>query len=365
MLSRRIGIARSSELIPNRVKRHGCVSESDLRFWLMADVAPFLIWISGPDGRWTYLNKPWLRFTGRTLREEVGHGWTESLHPADLENCLNTYNEAHPSQKPFVREYRLRRHDLSYRWISETAMPRFDKQGAFEGYTGSCIDITETRKAAERASHDLNQRLIRAQEEERARLARELHDDITQRLACFAIDIGRVERGLPLAELVTTVGAVREGIARLSDDVHALSYQLHPSLLSELGFADALRAECERFSKNESIPAAVNLSGVPTSLSRDAQLGLFRIAQESLRNIVRHARATTVEVTLTRKDGGVQLVINDNGVGFEPLKRNGMSLGLASMRERMRLLGGALDVVSAPGRGTHVRAWAPLEQQTL
>src|SRR5690242_15237949 len=96
------------------------------------------------------------------------------------------------------------------------------------------IEITQEMidpKEAEHASRELNQRLIRAQEEERARLARELHDDITQRLACLAIDVGRAERGLPLSELATTMREVREGLARLCDDVHALSYELHPSLL--------------------------------------------------------------------------------------------------------------------------------------
>jgi len=218
----------------------------------------------------------------------------------------------------------------------------------------------------ERGSVELNQRLIRAQEEERARLGRELHDDITQRLACLAIEIGRAERGLPLSELATTICEVREGLARLCDDVHALSYELHPSLLNDLGFADALRAECERFSRRESIPASVILCAIPHTLSSDVQLGLFRIAQEALRNIVRHARATAVEVTVTHGNRGLQLVVHDNGTGFEPaLKRNRTSLGLASMRERMRLLGGGFEVDSAPGRGTNIKAWVPLEEELL
>ena len=155
---------------------------------------------------------------------------------------------------------------------------------------------------------------------------------------------------------------VREGLSRLSEDVHALSYKLHPSLLDDLGLIDALRAECERFSRREAISSEVKLRDVPESVSRDADLGLFRVTQEALRNVARHARASEVEVTLRRMDGGLQLAVRDNGAGFEPsLKRERLSLGLASMRERMRLLGGELNIESAPGCGTRIVAWVPVK----
>src|SRR6185295_3625955 len=156
------------------------------------------------------------------------------------------------------------------------------------------------RKEAERTSRELNQRLIQAQEEERSRLARELHDDITQRLARLAIDAGRAEHGLPPAAMGTMMREIREGLSRLSEDVHALSYKLHPSMLDDLGLADALRAECERFSKQQSIIAVIKLRDIPKSLPRDAGLGLFRVTQEALRNVARHAHASTVEIALAR-----------------------------------------------------------------
>jgi signal transduction histidine kinase len=225
---------------------------------------------------------------------------------------------------------------------------------------GAAVDITE-RKRAEEAARDLSGRLIKTQEEERARLARELHDDITQRLARLAIDVGRCEFGsaeVPPAEFAR---GVREELVRLSDDVHALSYRLHPSVLEDLGLSEALKAEAERFTRQEGIPAEVTLREVPEPFAHDAALCLFRVLQEALRNVARHAHADRVEVTLRGWDAGLQLAVRDNGRGFDPaLERDRPSLGLASMRERVLLLGGELDLESAPGQGTTVVAWVPL-----
>jgi signal transduction histidine kinase len=151
-------------------------------------------------------------------------------------------------------------------------------------------------------------------------------------------------------------------LVRLSEDVHALSYRLHPALLEDLGLTAALKAECERFSRQESVSVGVKLEEIPAEIPSDTGLCLFRVTQEALRNVVRHARAPAAEVSLRPLDGGLQLAVADTGVGFDSgRQRQRPSLGLASMRERVRLLGGELDVESAPGHGTTVLAWVPLE----
>lgn len=221
------------------------------------------------------------------------------------------------------------------------------------------------RRRAEAAAHDLSRRLIHAHEEERARLARELHDDLTQRLAFLAIAVGRVEQGTAAASPAETAREVREGLARLSEDVHALSYRLHPSILDDLGLAEALKAESERFTRRESMPVELKLRDIPASLPCPVALCLFRVAQEALWNTARHAHARKVAVSLRGLDGGVQLAVQDDGCGFDPaLQRNRPSLGLASMRERVHLLGGELDVESAPSQGTTIVAWAPLKGES-
>ncbi len=207
-------------------------------------------------------------------------------------------------------------------------------------------------RLADALRRDLSRRLIRAHEAERARLGRELHDDVTQRLAVLAIDVGRVERGGDKVLVTEIIRGIREGLVRLSEDIHALSYRLHPALLEDLGLAEALKAECERFARQESISADVKLRDVPDEVPPETALCLFRVAQEALRNVARHAKAGQVEVSVRALDGSLQLAVHDDGVGFEPaMQRTRPSLGLASMRERVSLVDGELDIQSAPGHG--------------
>jgi signal transduction histidine kinase len=228
-------------------------------------------------------------------------------------------------------------------------------------FTGFVRDITE-RKQAERTARELSGRLINAQEAERSRLARELHDDITQRLARLAIDAGRAEAGRNGDGSREMMREVRDGLVRLSEDVHSLSYRLHPALLEDLGLADALRAECERFARQESVPVEIKLEQVPPNTTKGAGLCLFRVTQEALRNVARHAHAHSAAVSLRPFDGGLQLAVRDTGIGFDPgQQRHSPSLGLASMRERVHLLRGELDIESAPNQGTSIVAWVPLD----
>ena len=219
------------------------------------------------------------------------------------------------------------------------------------------------RLNAQEESRTLSQRLITAHEDERKHLARALHDDVTQRLALLAIDAAQAERGLPAAPANGAWRKMREELVRLSEDVHSLAYRLHPSILDELGLVPALRAECDRFSRQESIPVNVRLRDLPGEIPREIALCLFRVCQESLRNAARHAHAHAVDVLLARMDGGLQLAVHDDGIGFNPTKaREHASLGLTSMKERVRLANGELDVESEPGHGTTVMAWVPLKE---
>src|SRR4051812_18581566 len=120
---------------------------TDEQFQLMADSLPLLVWISGADKRCTYFNKPWLDFTGRSVAREIADGWADGVHPADLQQCLDTFGRAFDRREPFTMEYRLRRHDGEYRWVVDNAAPLFDPLGAFAGYIGACFDVTEFRRA--------------------------------------------------------------------------------------------------------------------------------------------------------------------------------------------------------------------------
>src|SRR5262249_51534445 len=156
--------------------------ESEERFRLVANTAPAMIWMSGIDKLCSYFNQTWLEFTGRSLESELGNGWADGVHPEDLARCWNVYSESFDQRTPFQMEYRLRRHDGQYRWVFDSGVPRFNLDGSFAGYIGSCVDVTE-RKQAEAIVSGFSQRLIQAQEQERAAVARELHDDVNQRVA--------------------------------------------------------------------------------------------------------------------------------------------------------------------------------------
>ena len=221
------------------------------------------------------------------------------------------------------------------------------------------------RRRAERVAEGLAGRLVTAHEDERRRLARELHDDVTQRLAGLAIEAAELEGHTKTTANGDAAHSIREGLVELGEDVHALSYRLHPSVIEDLGLVEALRIECDRVAHQGPLHVNFDCHDVPRKLPVDAALCLFRVAQEALRNVERHARAKNVEVSVKGKDGGVALAVRDNGAGFDTSRTSERaSLGLASMRERVRLLDGRLHIQSGPGNGTSLSAWVPLPGAT-
>lgn len=218
------------------------------------------------------------------------------------------------------------------------------------------------RRRAEFDAEGLAGRLVTAHEDERRRLARELHDDVTQRLAGLAIEAAELEGGRTGAGNAEAAHSIRVGLAELGEDIHALSYRLHPSVIEDLGLVEALRIECDRVAQQGALRVSFDCRGVPKKLSADAALCLFRVAQEALRNVERHAQASKVDVSVVGRNEGIALAVRDDGAGFDSsstAKR--ASLGLASMRERVRILDGRFAIESGPGIGTSLSAWLPLQ----
>ncbi len=204
-------------------------------------------------------------------------------------------------------------------------------------------------------------RLLRAQEDECRRIAREMHDDWTQRLAVLAIDAAKLESQLePSSNAHCQLQEMRGELVRLAEDVHALSRQLHPSILDDLGLVDALRSECASVARREGVAVAYRSDDVAGSLLKDVALCIYRIAQEALRNVVKHAGTDEANVSLIRSGRELILTVQDRGVGFDAADaRSREGLGLSSMAERVRLVRGELAVDSQPGRGTTVTVRVP------
>jgi len=345
-------------------KRQGAVlRESEERFRLMADSAPILIWMSGSDKLCTFFNRGWLSFTGRSMEQELGSGWTSGVHPEDLKRCLGVYTSAFDSRVDFTMEYRLLRYDGEYRWIVDYGVPRFGSNGAFCGYIGSCVDITE-RKLSEISLHSLTGRLINAQEEERARIARELHDDISQRMAFLQIGLEQFEQHSP--RILTSTDRERlhslvEVASEVSTDLHTISHQLHPAKLDLQGLVPTMASFCREFSEQCELQVTFIHHEVPHQIPKDVSICLFRILQEALRNIVKHTDSSEAKVQLSARGGWIDFSVSDEGAGFNPESVLGKGgLGLISMRERLEFIGGQLAIESQPPYGTRIRVRVPL-----
>ena len=466
------------------------LGQSEARFRWLADTAPVLIWESGTDKLCTYVNKPWVAFTGRSMDSALGNGWAEGIHPEDLQRCLDTCTQSIDRREEFRIEYRLQRYDGEYRWVLDHGVPRFDRDGSFVGYIGiaidvtdrklveetlresearfldlaeqsrtthwevdpqglftyvshvsqaswgyhpgevvgrmhfydihpeegrkafkaavfavierkqpfldvvhtvetkdgrivwgsvngipllnadgtlrcyrgSCADITE-RKLAEDSLAVMSLRLIDAHEQERARIARELHDDLVQRLALLAVQLDEVQRDIPDSgsEIGRRIGDLRNQATDITSDVQLLSHELHSSKLESLGIIGATKNFCKEFAERQRVAIDFQSHDMPAALPTNLSLPLFRTLQEALRNATKHSGGSSFEVKLWGSAEDIQLTISDRGVGFDlEAATKGTGLGLTSMQERLRLVGGELSINSRPKRGTTIHARVPL-----
>jgi signal transduction histidine kinase len=218
--------------------------------------------------------------------------------------------------------------------------------------------------ASRNETRQLAGRLLTAQEEERKRLAREMHDDVSQRLAANAIQVGQIEQQLTVANPARpALASVREQLSDLSQDVHRISRQLHPSILDDLGLADAIRSECQRWESRSQIAVDFRCGELPADIRKDIALCLFRITQEALRNAARHAQTERIELVLNADAECIRWKVQDYGCGFDvALTRGQPGLGLASMQERARFVGGDIRIESVPGQGTTIVVSLPLPE---
>ena len=342
-------------------KAEAVLGESEKRFRLMTDAAPSLVWMCDTHGKITYLNERRVAFTGPDPRAGYGDTWSTYVHPDDLDGMLDSLSRALKLHQPFSKEYRLRRSDGAYRWMFDVASPRVNADGSFAGFIGSAIDMTD-QKLAQQALEKVSGQLIEAQEKERSRIARELHDDISQKLALLSIELERANRARsgPAAQAQTSFEEVRKRCAEIASDVQSLSHQLPSSRLDYLGVVAAIRGFCRDFAHKHAVNVEFTDRDVPSNLPKDVSLCLFRIAQEALHNAVKYSGVSEFKVELNCAADQLQLVITDKGAGFNvaEARRNG-GLGLLSMQERIHLIHGKLNVESAPGLGTRVVAPVP------
>jgi PAS domain S-box-containing protein len=354
--SRMIGVNTD---VTERKLAEDALRESEQRFRLVANTAPVMIWMSGQDRRPTYFNQFWLDFTGLS-ETDLQNGLAGIVHPDDYQQCHETYCRGFDQRQPFKKECRLRRHDGQYRWMLDLGVPRFHKDGSFAGYIGTCIDVTD-QKLAEEVVSGMARKLVDAQEQERARIARELHDDINQRLAMLAVELEQLQDNP--SDVTSRLQKLRKQTIEISSGVQALSHDLHSSQLEYLGVVAGMRGWCSEFGERQKLEIDFS-SDVSTVLPFQLGLTLFRVLQEALHNAVKHSGVRRFVVQLREDSGEIHLVISDLGKGFDvQAALQGKGLGLISMRERVRLVNGTIAIESKPMCGTSIHARIPLESE--
>lgn len=300
--------------------------------------------------------------------------WESKVHPEDLERALEFYRRVATGREGGAIEYRMLDSKGGTVWFRDVVSVTDDDGGAAV-LRGFMIDVTSRKlaelklrdsEAAVRMSQqrlrDLTGRLLTAQEEERRRLAREIHDDLSQRLAGLANKSGFLEQAVARNATVerSQLEEIHTELVKLAGDVRTLSRGLHPSMLEHLGLVDALRWECRNFAERAGVAVDFTSEEVPREISMELGICLFRIAQTALNNVERHAETDRATVSLRGSNGWLELSIVDAGCGFDATaQRINEGIGLASIEERVRLAHGELTVESAPGSGTRIEVSVP------
>ncbi len=357
MLESEVG-SRAAELI-----------ESERLYRSTFDAAPVGIVHVGPDGRWLRVNQRLCDLLGYS-RDELQHLAVQTLLQSEqLPGEAESFHQmaAGTLDRYVVEDKRYRRQDGTFVWARVSMSVHRDAEGQAQHFISVIEDTTEMKRAEQerRASSEQLRRLaahlLSVRDEERARISREVHDELGQSLTAVKMDLAWLEGRLPRRNrpMLTRIRSTRQLADSIIQSIRRISTELRPAVL-DLGLAAAVEWQVQDFQARSGIQCTVRL------LTRDvvaasASTAMFRILQETLTNVARHAKAARVEVVLQRQPDRLVLLIRDNGQGFDQAAPSlSQSLGLLGMRERAAILGGQLNILSAPGQGTTVTAWIPL-----
>jgi PAS domain S-box-containing protein len=285
------------------------------------------------------------------------------VHPEDRKKIEDSTEQALQGGDSFSAEFRIDNGKGALRWILGKGKIIRDPKGHAIRMLGVNVDITEL-KERDLKLQELASRLIQAQDDERRRISRELHDDIGQRVSLLANELESLSHETRSNEQSRS-GAIenlRQQADELATDIHELSHELHSSKLQHLGLRAALKELCEKLSENRQIQVALHTDWIDAALPPDVALCLYRVAQEALNNVIKHSHAQNVTLETARTGRTFRLVVRDSGVGFDPTVVS-PGIGLVGMRERLRTIGGELQVKSSPGTGTEVLAEVKVREQ--
>ena len=336
--------------------------KSEGRFRQFFETQPECCYMISPGGALLDVNPAACAALGYTKEELIGQAVSIIYAPESHSKMQDLLAKWKKTGRLESEEAVVLTRDGERRVVLVSAGSVVDAEGNLLHSTCVQVDITE-RKRAEEALSTMNQRLIEAQEEERARLARELHDDINQRLALLALKLQSLQQSLPasVAEIRHAIAEASKETGELGNDIQALSHRLHSSKLEYLGLASAAGGFCRELSDGQGMEIAFHSENIPKDLPREISLCLFRVLQEALQNAIKRSGSRHFQVSLSGGSSGVELAVRDSGIGFDPEDATrGKGLGLTSIRERLKLVNGKLFIDSQSQRGTTILARVPL-----
>jgi PAS domain S-box-containing protein len=360
-------------------------------FQALANSLPELCWMANADGDFFWYNERWYEYTGTSFSQMEGRGWQSVHDPAILPSVMERWNGSLATGQPFEMEFPLRGADGVFRWFLTRIRPVRDAEGKVVRWFGVNTDIHQQRELRqtliesrhelekrvqerttdlELLNHNLSQlsaRLIQLQDEERRRIARELHDSVGQMLAAIKMNIAVVQ-STPLDPHAAAAAAENSQLVDdITREIRTMSHLLHPPLLDEVGLSSAIEWYVSGFSERSKIAVHLEIASDLGRLGYDLEIAIFRIVQECLTNVHRHSGSRSAAVRLSREDSRVRVEIHDTGKGI-PLEKQQdliasakLGVGVRGMRERLTQLGGKLQVQSDK-TGTTVRAEVPLRK---
>lgn len=367
-------VVRSLEECRQRREHHAtqqALELSERRYRAIVEDQSELIVRMLPDQTVTFVNSAYCRYFGRSQESVLGKTLLEHMLPEERVNARRFLSGITPATPAYERDARVKDAAGAVRWMHWAARGVFGPGGALAEIQAVGRDVTELKRAmdslgaARERLQRLSRRLLEVQEAERRHLARELHDDIGQSLTALKLNLEALARGRDAAAFEARVAEALETTRHTLERVRQLSLNLRPLQLDDLGLAAALRSHLDRQAEIGRLAPHFDIQEVPVKLDADIETACFRVAQEAINNVVRHARAANIWLRLFVAGDRLALSVRDDGAGFEvgaAQKRAaaGGSLGVISMEERVALAGGTLQIHSAPGQGTVVVASFPV-----
>ena len=359
--------------ITERIEAEEAVRRSEEHLRLVIDTIPTMAWSLLPDGVVDFLNQPWMDYTGLSLEEYVKDP-TGPIHPEDIPRVIEKWLAQKVVGEGYEEEMRLRRADGEYRWFLVRTAPLHDESGKIIKWYGVSTDIDDRKRAEEQLKvtsehlRALSARLSSAREDEGSRIARELHDELGAALTSLKWDLEGMSKRLtePINQKDHSVlcEKIQEMMGLVDDilsNVRRISSELRPSILDDLGLVAAIEWQAKQVESRSGIVCKVDSLVDDLQLNREQSTAIFRILQEALTNILRHAQATRVNILIDEVDGELVLEVRDNGRGItEDEIAGSLSLGLIGMQERAQLLGGRIEIIGIAGTGTVLTLRVPI-----